>query len=130
MAPDSLPSIAAIHRNHDLIVEEYRLDNPGVDDPFPDRKLRDVLDEAAEHDDAYLRAATLLREIAAVHVYADGNKRTAWITAVEYLDRLEVEPAEEEPERVARVVRALSRFRVEEIAEWLETGEIDETRLD
>lgn len=129
MASGALPSVANIRRNHDLIVEEYQLDNPGVEDPFPDRKLQEILDEASEYDDVYLRAATLLREIAAVHIYADGNKRTAWITTIEYLDRLRIEPAEEGPEQVDRVARALSRFQVGEIAQWLETGEIDETRL-
>jgi len=118
-----------VHRNHDLIVEEYQLNNPGIDDPFADRKLQEILDEASNFDDVYFRAATLLREIAAVHIYADGNKRTAWITTVEYLDRRGIEPAEDSPEQVNRVNRALSRCQTGEIAQWLETGEIDETRL-
>lgn len=129
MSSDELPSIANIHRNHDLVVDEFELDNTGIDDPFSDRKLREILAEAAEYDDVYLRAATLLREIAAVHIYEDGNKRTAWITTVEYLDRLGLEPAESAPEQVNRVTRALSRFQIEEISQWLETGEIDESRL-
>lgn len=129
MASEDLPSVENIHRNHDLIVEEYHLDNESIDDPFPDRKLQDIIDEASEYDNPYLRAATLLREIAAVHIYADGNKRTAWITTVEYLDRLGTEPTEVAAKKVNRVTRALSRFQVEEIAEWLKTGEIDESRL-
>lgn len=129
MASDVLPSVKNIHQNHNLIVEEYQLDNPGVEDPFANRKLQDILDEASEYDDVYLRAATLLREIAAAHIYADGNKRTAWITTVEYLDRQGLEPAEDEPEQINRVVRALSRFQVGEISRWLQTGKVDEERL-
>ncbi|WP_074796383.1 Fic family protein [Haloferax larsenii] len=129
MSLDELPSIDEIYANHDEIVERFELDNPGVDDYFPDRKLQDVLDEARQYDDVYVRAAILLRELASAHIFADGNKRTAFLTAVEYLDRFEIEPAELHPEDIQRVIKSLSRFDATEISTWLQTGQIDENRL-
>lgn len=63
-----------------------------------------------------------------MHIYEDDNKRTAYLAAVEYLDRHDLEIAEK-GEAAARVMRHRKRYSVEEIAEWMQTGEINEERL-
>ena len=63
------------------------------------------------------------------HFFEDGNKRTAWITTREYLDRHGEQPAET-GEDAERVLRRIRRYDTDEIAAWLETGAIDEDRLD
>ncbi|GGL73151.1 hypothetical protein GCM10009039_34010 [Halocalculus aciditolerans] len=45
-----------------------------------------------------------------------------------YLDGKGLEPAER-GERAERVMRRIRRFSPSELADWLETGEIDEDRL-
>ncbi|AFO59478.1 MULTISPECIES: Fic family protein [unclassified Natrinema] len=129
MSSDELPTVDEIHDNHDVIVDSYQLDNPGVDDPFADRKLEEILSDSREYEDITHRASVLLREIAAAHIYADGNKRTALITTVEYLDRHGMELHETNSEKITRVMRSLSRFQIAEIAHWIETGSIDDSRL-
>lgn len=49
---------------------------------------------------------------------------------MEYLDRHGIEPElPQEDDVIERIVRRVGLFDVEELAEWLKTGEIDETRL-
>lgn len=62
------------------------------------------------------------------HIFEDGNKRTGWTTTVLYLEECGTEPAirgtEAEP-----VLRYIRSYDIEEVAEWLATGDIDESRL-
>ena len=97
----------------------------------PKRKLRrNVVEPAAEHSDIYHRAAALLFGIPSVHVFEDANKRTAWTVTMEYLDRHGVDPAfQQDGETIERIVRRAGLFDAEELAEWLKTGEIDESKL-
>jgi death-on-curing protein len=63
------------------------------------------------------------------HLFEDGNKRTAWTTTILYLDTIGDAPAET-GDRVPHILRRIRRYDVDELAEWLETGNIDEDRLD
>lgn len=75
-----------------------------------------------------MRAAFLLRKLITTHLFEDANKRTAWATTEIYLERNGATPAERD-ESVADVLKRIRRYDVGEIADWLETGEIDESRL-
>lgn len=49
---------------------------------------------------------------------------------MEYLDRKGIDPElSDDEELVERIVRRAGLFDVDELATWLETGEIDESRL-
>ena len=61
----------------------------------PKLKLRRILEETAEHDGVYTRAAFLLRKLVTAHYFEDGNKRTAWVTMREYLQEHDETPAEQ-----------------------------------
>ena len=75
---DDLPTPDEILAAHDRIEEIYDLKYPGTMTAAPNRTLRrEVLEPAAEYDDPYHRAATLLWEIESTHVFEDANKRTA-----------------------------------------------------
>lgn len=76
----------------------------------------------------YHRAGFLLRKLITAHNFEDENKRTAWVTACDYLSENDETPAER-TSSAARVLRRVRRYDVDEIAEWLESGEIDESRL-
>ena len=127
---DDLPDGTQIIEIRDLIEAEYDLKHTGSRVPVPGLRLReDVLEPVAEEDGTFYRAAGLLRKIITAHVFEDGNKRTAWTVTVLYLEDRDAESADRDTERVERVLKRIRRYDIEEIAEWLATGEIDEDRL-
>ena len=97
----------------------------------PKAKLRrNVLDPASKYDDPYHRAAILLFKTQSVHIFEDANKRTAWTVMMEYLDRYGITPElPQDDDVIERIVRRTGLFDIEELAEWLETGDIDEEKL-
>jgi prophage maintenance system killer protein len=128
---DNLPTPAEIVAMHEEIEEAYDLKYKGVRIAAPKLTLReDVVEPAAEHDDPWHRAAVLLFGIPSAHVFEDANKRTAWAVTTEYLHEqgLEVDLPQDD-KTIERIVRRGGLFDTEELAEWLETGEIDESKL-
>lgn len=131
MTDDDLPTPDEILRVHDQIEEEQDVKYTGTMKAAPKAKLRrNVVEPAAEYDDVYHRAAVLLFEIPSVHVFEDANKRTAWTVTKSYLKRegIDLDPPQDD-ETVERIVRRAGLFDTEELAEWLETGEINESKL-
>jgi death-on-curing protein len=125
----TLPTSDEILTIHDRLEEVYDLKHTGTMAAPPRVALEDnVLAEAQTYDDPYHRAAALLWHLISTHVFEDANKRTAWTVAMEYLDRHGIDPDLPNDE-VARVVRRHGLFTVDELATWLETGEIDTDRL-
>lgn len=131
MTEDELPTAEEIMAVHEQLEEAYDLKHTGTMKAAPTLKLRrDVLEEAAEYDTVYLRAAVLLFKIPSIHVFNDANKRTAWTVTQEYLDRCGIDPeVPQDAETVEQIIRRAGLFSTEELAHWLETGEIDEDRL-
>lgn len=70
-----------------------------------------------------------MKRIASEHVFEDGNTTTAIITAERFLERNDKEFKPEDRELTGKVANSHGLFTVEEIAQWLETGEIDETKV-
>lgn len=128
MADETLPTPREILDTHEELEEAYDMKYTGTRVAAPKIDLKDILQECEQYDGVYLRGAFLLRKLITAHLFEDGNKRTAWVTTREYLMRQSEEPAERGPE-AERVVTRIRRYDVEEIAEWLKTGDIDEDRL-
>ncbi len=129
MDDSRLPTPEEILVTHEEIEEQYNMKYTGTRVAAPKLKLRRILRETAKHDGVYTRAAFLLRKLITAHYFEDGNKRTAWVTIREYLQKHDETPAER-GEDSGKVLRRIRRFDVEEIEIWLETGEIDDDRLD
>jgi len=128
-ADPALPTPEDILAIHDRLEEGYDLTHTGTMTAAPRLAIREnVLAEAEQYDDPYHRAAALLWHLISTHVFEDANKRTAWTAAMEYLDRHGIDP-DLPVEEVGRVVRRHGLFTVDELATWLETGEIDRDRL-
>jgi death-on-curing protein len=125
---DLLPTPDEILTIHEEIEEAEDMKYRGVRVAAPKLDLREFLTEAAEYDDIYLRAAFLLRKLITAHLFEDGNKRTAWAVTREYLGRHGLEPAQRDVS-TERVLRRIRRYEVEEIATWLESGDLDRDRL-
>ncbi len=125
---ETLPTPEEILTTHDVIEDEYDMKYTGTRVAAPKLKLRRIVREADEQDGLYLRAGFLLRKLITSHLFEDGNKRTGWASTVKYLDRNGETPAEH-GENVERVLKRVRRYDVDELAEWLESGEIDESRL-
>lgn len=128
---DDLPTPGEIITIHDRIDRKYDLKYTGIRTAAPRSKLRrEVIEPAAEYDDPYHRAATLLFGIQSAHVFEDANKRTAWTATMEYLDRTGSRPdLQQDDDTIERIVRRAGLFDVNELAAWLETGDIDESKL-
>jgi len=130
MAPtsDDLPTPGDVLAVHAEIEEQYDLKFTGAYSSVPQVRLRELLAEAEELDGVYRRAAFLLRKLITEHVFRDGNKRTAWIVTLGYLESNGIQPAEM-GDRVPRILRRIRRFEFDEVARWLESGDIDQDRL-
>lgn len=126
--PEAFPTPEEILATHQEIEDAYDMKYTGARVAAPKLKLKRILRDGEQHDELYVRAAFLLRKLITAHLFEDGNKRTAWVTTREYLADHDEEPAERGPDS-EKVLRRIRRFDVDEIAEWLETGEIDEDRL-
>lgn len=114
---------------HDEIADEYDLQFTDTRGAAPIVRLRGILEDTAKQDDLWHRAAFLLRTLITAHIFEDGNKRTAWATTEIYLERNDASPAER-GESVEDVLLRIRRYDVDELAEWLETGKLDRSRLD
>ncbi len=124
---DDLPTAEEILATHEEIEEAYDMKYRGAAVAAPRLKFRRLLDDI-EAGDRHHRAGQLLRDLITSHYFEDGNKRTAWATTLLYLEQFDETPAET-GERVPKILRRIRRYDVEEIAEWIETGDIDEERL-
>lgn len=129
MAVPSLPTPEEVLTIHEEIEDEYEMKYTGVRVAAPALELREILQEAADQDSLYHRAAFLLRKLITAHLFEDGNKRTAWTATQIYLERHGESPAEHGLS-VERVLRRIRQYDVDEIAKWLETGAIDDSRLE
>jgi death-on-curing protein len=126
---DDLPTPEEILAAHERIEEAFDLKYKGTMKTAPKLKIRrDVLEPASEHDDVPHRAAELLWQLISLHVFEDANKRTAWTVTRDYLRENSIEPPKDDDIN-EYVVRRIGKFSTDELAAWLETGEIDESKL-
>jgi death-on-curing protein len=126
---DDLPTPEEILAAHERIEEAFDLKYKGTMKTAPKLKIRrDVLEPASEHDDVPHRAAELLWQLISLHVFEDANKRTAWAVTRDYLRENSIEPPKDDDTN-EYVVRRIGKFSTDELAAWLETGEIDESKL-
>lgn len=115
---------------HDEIEEDYDLDHEGASVTHPAVHCSDIVREARDNRfNPYDRAAYLLRRLITAHLFEDANKRTSWLTIRDYLNRHGLKPAKTKKEDTEPVLNAIRAFDVDELAEWLETGDIDESKL-
>lgn len=129
MIRDRLPSGKQVVTNHDWLEQTYELDHKGAAVTHPDVHCSEIIRETRDnHYDPHDRAAYLLRRLITAHLFEDANKRTAWMTAREYLGRHDLTPAQTDKEHVEPVLDAIRAFDVDELSEWLETGTIDESK--
>ncbi len=130
MIRGKLPSGRQIVATHDELEEEYDLDHEGAAVPNPAVHYSEIVKETRDnHFHPHDRAAYLLRRLITAHYFEDANKRTAWMTIRDYLDRHGLEPAKTDKEDTEPILNAIRAFSVDELSEWLETGDIDESKL-
>lgn len=129
MSEDELPEAQQVIDIHDRIEEAYDLKYTGAAVAAPRLKIDRLLDDVAEYEGTYMRAAALLRDLITSHYFEDANKRTAWTVTNIYLANHDAKPAVINA-RVPHILKRIRRFDVDEIADWLATGTIDEDRLE
>jgi len=128
MADSDLPTGREIIATHDRVEEHWNLKFTGASVAAPRLKFERILDDIENVNGVYPRAAHLLRDITTAHYFEDGNKRTAWLTTRAYLENNDKTPSET-GKQAEKIMRRIREFDYNELAEWLETGDIDDTRL-
>lgn len=128
MAGDRLLSTEDVRAIHDQVVLAYDLDHADVSRRNPDLFLERVVEEARQAESPFDRAAIYVCRLIDLHLFEDGNKRTAWLSGVRVLQQHGV-TATPDREEVPTVLKHIRRYRVEEISTWLENGEIDRSKL-
>jgi death-on-curing protein len=121
---EDLPTVEEIDSHHDSVVEEYDIKYTGVNAFNPSETMYSILQDADKQEDPYEKAAVLLRRLPVTHIYEDGNKRTTWLTVTDYLDRKGFDYPQD-AEEIDKVLKQIRSFDIEELADWLETGEIE-----
>ncbi|MDY6761822.1 MAG: type II toxin-antitoxin system death-on-curing family toxin [Candidatus Nanohaloarchaea archaeon] len=90
-------------------------------------RIQEVIDEAEEQEDLYPAAAVYLKQIIKKHPFSDGNHRTAYIVALQFIrenDGTFVPEQTLSDQEIADVLKDEIKFKeVGDIAEWIETGE-------
>ncbi len=128
MIDEDVLTVDWIHAILDRVVDHYGLQHNGVGRRNPDRFLKELVEDAREIDDPYLKAALFMRRLKNLHVFEDGNKRTGWLAATYILEEYGHEPHLSETD-AQTVMKHLNRYSVEDIARWLREGKIDKEKL-
>jgi death-on-curing family protein len=79
--------------------------------------------------DVYDKAAALLYDLVTAHGFASGNKRTGFITTLWFLRKNGGKTRIKNFNKAEKVITNLRTFSTDEIAGWLRTGDIDETKI-
>ena len=80
--------------------------------------------------DLYDKAANLLHGLVTTHGFASGNKRTGFIATLWFLKKNGGRIRIKNFNKAERVITNIRVFEPKEIAIWLRTGEIDETKIE
>jgi prophage maintenance system killer protein len=122
-----IPSIQEVYDFHEYIVENSDAD-AGIRRRNPDKWIQQVLDEAGDHAEPYLAGAHVMIRMPGLHVFEDANKRTS-ITVMGRILDLNDRTKVPGDSALYPVVKHYKRYNKYELARWLQTGEIDESRL-
>ena len=79
--------------------------------------------------DVYEKAAVLLEGLVKTHGFASGNKRTGFVVTTYFIKKNGGKTRFDDFYMVEKVLRNIRLYNTVEIAEWLRTGDIDESRF-
>lgn len=97
----------------------------------PDSFIDEIIKKTRETEgDVYDKAALLIYELITLHGFASGNKRTGFITGLRFLRKNGGKIRTKTFKRADSIIKRIRQYNVKEIAVWLRTGDIDETRLE
>lgn len=121
------PNQDYIDQKHKDVIEQNPSKYPGVKTSV--YLLDEVLREVRTVPGIYKKAAALLKGIKDKHVFEDGNTTTAILVTIDFLEKNDKEFKSDDQKLIAKLGNNHGAFTREEIAEFLKTGEIDETKL-
>lgn len=92
-------------------------------------RFRKVIKDAENEEGPYMRAAALLKGIAGANVFSDRNRSLSLVISVLFLWNNGLEVGAKDGKLLAQVLENHGLYSRSEIAEYLETGDIDDGRL-
>ena len=90
-------------------------------------KLSEAIDKCKEvNGDIYDKAAILLKELVKAHAFASGNRRTAFITTLDFVKRNKGKVKIKDDPTNAKVLTGIREgyYTNNEIKEWIKNGKI------
>jgi len=97
----------------------------------PDSFIDEIIKDTKETEgDVYDKAALLMYKLITTHGFASGNKRTGFITGLRFLRKNGGKIRAKTFKKADRIIKRIRQYNAKEIASWLRTGDIDETRLE
>ena len=91
-----------------------------------DRKILDkILADSREYEgDIYEKAAFLLRRLIVDHVFRDGQHRTAFVVAVDFLRKNDGSIYHGDYQKARSFLKSIQAYDVEQIARWIRYGDL------
>lgn len=92
--------------------------------------IEKIIDSVKNTDgDVQDKAAAMLHGLISTHGFASGNKRTGFITTVRFLKKNGGRVRIKNFNKAERIITNIRIFEPKEIAIWLRTGDIDDTKI-
>ncbi len=97
----------------------------------PDSFIDTILRKTKEaRGDLHDKAAVLLHGLVTSHGFASGNKRTGFIITSTFIKKNGGRIRIKNFNKAERIIKNIRKLSIEEIAEWLRKGDIDETKIE
>ena len=80
--------------------------------------------------DLYDKAGALMHDLITTHGFASGNKRTGFIVTLRFLKKNRGKIRAKNFNKAERIITNIRVYTPTEIADWLRTGEINETKIE
>ena len=125
------PSPERIIEYNILALEIFKVKKADKPKVLSNSKIREIIDECIAKDgDIYDKAVVLLKGIIQKHPFASGNRRTAFISASDFLFRNKGKVGLKDDPSNAKVMQGIreSYYSDSELKEWLKNGKIREFR--
>ncbi|MBU4266884.1 MAG: Fic family protein [Candidatus Altiarchaeales archaeon] len=94
-----------------------------------DSFIATIIEKAREDTgDVYTKGAILLRDLIIAHGFESGNKRTAFVVTVHFINSNGGSMRAKNFNKAEKILRNIRRYDLEDLSHWLRTGDINESK--
>ena len=125
------PTPEKLARFNEIVLEEIKAKKADKPKVLSRSKLAEAIKGCKTlRADVYGKAACLLKGLVKAHAFASGNRRTAFLAAIKFLEENNAKAFVKDNEKQAEVMKGIREdfYSDKEIINWIKTGEIREFR--